>query len=149
MDVAELLDRAQITDLLDDYARGIDARDFDLVSSLFTDDAQLDYRSSGGPAASRNEVVDWLRASLPAVTLTQHLLTNRRIRIDGDTATATTELFNPLLFDGDAGTTLLLLGGRYDDHLHRLPAGWRIARRVHITTWTAGPVPAELVKREE
>ena len=149
MDVAELLDRAQINDLLDDYARGIDERDFALVASLFTADADLDYTSSGGPAASRDEVIDWLRASLPAVTLTQHLLTNRRIRIDGDTASATTELFNPLLFEGDAGTTLLLLGGRYADELRRQPDGWRIARRVHVTTWTAGPVPAQLVKREE
>ncbi len=149
MDAAELLDRAQICDLLDDYAHGIDTRDFDLVASLFTEDARLDYTSSGGPAASRNEVIDWLRASLPAVTLTQHLLTNRRIRVDGDTATATTELLNPLLFEGDAATTLLLLGGRYDDHLRRLPKGWRIERRVHATTWTAGPIPAQLVRREE
>ena len=149
MDAETLLDRAEISDLLDEYAYAIDTRDFDLVASLFTEDATLDYTSSGGPRAPRDDVVEWLRASLPAVALTQHLLTNRRIRIDGNTATARTELFNPLLFDGDDGTQLLLLGGDYTDRLVRTDRGWRIAERVHTTTWTAGPWPAQLQSREE
>ena len=148
MDAASLVDRAEISDLLDDYAYGIDTRDFDLVASLFTDDAVLDYTSSGGPRAAREEVMDWLRASLPAVALTQHLLTNRRIRIDGDTATSRTELFNPLLFEGGEGTQLLLLGGDYSDRLVRTDRGWRIIERVHTTTWTAGPWPAQLASQE-
>lgn len=144
----DLDDRMQISDLLDDYAHGIDTRDFDLVTSLFTPDAQLDYTSSGGPAAARDEAVAWLRASLPAVALTQHLLTNRRIRVEGDTATVRSELLNPLLFAGDNGTELMLLGGRYDDRLVRTADGWRIAERVHTTTWTAGPMPAQLAGKD-
>ena len=142
--MTDLEDRAAISDVLDDYAHGIDTRDFDLVASLFTPDAHLDYTSSGGPAASRDEVLEWLRTSLPAVAMTQHLLTNRRIRVDGDTATVRTELLNPLLFDGEAGTELLLMGGRYDDQFVRVAGRWLIAHRVHVTTWTAGPWPAQL-----
>lgn len=143
MDVETLIQRALISDLLDAYAEGIDERDFDKVASLFAPHAHLDYSSSGGPAGPRDEVMAWLRASLPAVALTQHLLTNQRIRIDGDTATARTELFNPLLFDSGE-TLLLLLGGRYDDRLQRTDGGWQIVDRVHTTTWTAGPWPAQL-----
>lgn len=147
--MADLADRAAISDVLDDYALGIDTRDFDLVASLFTPDAHLDYTSSGGPAASRDEVVEWLRASLPAVAMTQHLLTNRRIRVDGDTASVRTELLNPLLFDGEAGTELLLMGGRYDDQFVRVDTRWLIAHRVHVSTWTTGPFPAQLTGQEE
>ena len=140
----DLLDRAAISDLLDDYAHAIDARDFAGVAAVFTPDATLDYSSAGGPSGDRDEVVHWFRQSLPAVTLTQHLLTNRRIRVDGDAATASTQLFNPLLFGGEESTQVLLLGGLYDDRLVRTADGWRISYRVHKTFWTAGPFPAQL-----
>lgn len=148
MDAQTLVDRAEISDLLEEYAHAIDTRDFDRVASVFTQDAVLDYTSSGGPRGTRDELVEWLRAALPAVALTQHLLTNRRIRVEGDTATAGTELFNPLLFDGEEGTQLLLLGGSYSDRLVRTVDGWRIVERVHTTTWTAGPWPAQLASQE-
>lgn len=144
----ELTDREAINHVLDSYAAAIDDRDFGAVAAFFTADAHLDYTSSGGPAATRDEVVEWLRTSLPAVTLTQHLLTNRRIRVDGNTATARTELLNPLLFSSGDATELVLLGGRYEDRLVRTDAGWRITHRVHTTSWTAGPVPAQLVQKE-
>ena len=143
MDLDTLIQRARISDVLDAYAAAIDARDFETVTSLFTPDARLDYSSSGAPVGTRDEVVAWLRKSLPAVALTQHLLTNQRIRIAGESATARTELFNPLLFDSDE-TQLLLLGGRYDDRLQRTGDDWKIVERVHTTTWTAGPFPAQL-----
>lgn len=144
MTPSELADRAAIGDVLDDYAAAVDGRQWDLLHSLFTPDAVLDYTASGGPRGSRDAVLDWISASLPAVTLTQHLLTNRRIRVAGDEATARTELLNPLLFAADGGTQMLLLGGRYDDRLRRTDQGWKLTERVHTTTWTAGPVPAQL-----
>ena len=143
MDVDTLVQRALISDLLDAYAQAIDDRDFDAVAAVFAPEARLDYSSSGGPAGTRDEVLAWLRESLPAVALTQHLLTNQRIHIDGDAATVRTELFNPLLF-ASGETQLLLVGGRYDDRLEKVGDGWRIVDRVHTTTWTAGPWPAQL-----
>ena len=140
----ELADRAAIGDVLDDYASAVDGRDWDLLRTLFTPGAVLDYTAAGGPRGPRDEVLAWISASLPAVTLSQHLLTNRRIRMDGDTATVRTELLNPLLFAGEDGAQMLLLGGRYDDRLQRTADGWKLAERVHTTTWTAGPVPAQL-----
>ena len=140
----ELGDRAAITDVLDDYAFAVDGHHWDLLHSLFTADAVLDYTAAGGPRGSRDEVLDWITESLPAVTLTQHLLTNRRIRVTGDTATVRTELLNPLIFAGAGDHQLLLLGGRYDDRLERTDHGWKFAERVHTTTWTAGPMPAQL-----
>jgi 3-phenylpropionate/cinnamic acid dioxygenase small subunit len=145
-DVAELVARAQIDDLLDAYALAIDKRDWELLETLFAEDASLDYSSSGGPRGARDEVLGWLQASLPAVTLTQHILTNRRVTVSGDTAEARTELFNPLLFKSDGETRLVLLGGVYEDRLTRTEAGWQIVQRVHRTSWTAGPFPAQLAE---
>ena len=145
-DIEELIARAQIDDLLDAYALAIDKRDWQLLESLFSEDADLDYTSSGGPHGARDEVLGWLQASLPAVTLTQHILTNRRVTVHGDTAEARTELFNPLLFRSGEQTQLVLLGGVYEDRLLRTEAGWQITERVHRTSWTAGPFPAQLAE---
>lgn len=145
-DIDELIARAQIDDLLDAYALAIDRRDWHLLETLFAEDADLDYSSSGGPHGRRDEVLDWLQASLPEVTLTQHILSNRRITVIGDTAEARTELFNPLLFRSEGQTQLVLLGGVYEDRLQRTEAGWQIVERVHRTSWTAGPFPAQLAE---
>jgi ketosteroid isomerase-like protein len=138
------MERTAINDLLDDYAYAVDSHDWDLLQTLFTPDALLDYTAAGGPRGGRDDVLRWISESLPLVTLSQHLLTNRRIRVAGDVATVRSELLNPLLFAGDEGTQMLLLGGRYDDRVQRTPDGWKFTERVHTTTWTAGPVPAQL-----
>lgn len=144
MTTSELMERTAINDLLDDYALAVDSRHWDTLHALFTDDALLDYTAAGGPRGSRDEVLGWISASLPAVALSQHLLTNRRIRLTGDTATVRSELLNPLLFSGENGPQLLLLGGRYDDRVRRTPDGWKFSERIHTTSWTAGPMPAQL-----
>lgn len=144
MTTSELMERTAINDLLDDYAFAVDSRDWDALGRLFTDDAVLDYTAAGGPRGSRDEVLAWIAESLPAVTMTQHLLTNRRVRLTGDAAEVRTELLNPLLFAGEGGAQLLLLGGRYDDRVVRTPDGWKFAERIHTTAWTAGPMPAQL-----
>lgn len=140
-------DRAAITELLIDYVSAIDRRDFDRVASVFTADATLDYSSPGGPIGGITEVVGWLETMLSAVTFTQHLLTNIRVELAGDTATAHGQLLNPLLIAGDE-TQLHLLGGSYRDGLRRTADGWRIEDRVHVTAWSAGPLPAHLLSRQ-
>jgi 3-phenylpropionate/cinnamic acid dioxygenase small subunit len=142
--VADLLERMAISDLLDAYAHAVDHRDWDALRGLFTADAVLDYTSAGGPRGQRDEVLGWLRQTLPAVRLTQHLISNKRIAVDADRATAGSEMLNPLLVDGPDRPQLVLLGGRYDDRLRRGEGGWRIAERVHTVAWTAGPFPAEI-----
>ena len=146
MELDAVLDRMAIADVIDDYAAAVDGRDWALLSSLFTADATLDYTSSGGPRGTRDEVVGWISQSLPLVTLTQHLVTNKRISVTGDSAASSCSLLNPLVFAGDDGAQLLLLGGRYEDRWRRTSDGWRITERVHVTDWTAGPFPAQLTE---
>ena len=140
----ELVERAAINDLLDDYALAIDSRDWELLDGLFTADAELDYTGSGVPAGTRDEVLGWIQKALGGVALTQHVLMNRRIRVSGETATARTELLNPLVLQADGAAQLMLLGGVYEDQLVKAADGWRISARIHRAAWTAGPLPAQL-----
>jgi hypothetical protein len=48
VDEIALPDRMAMEDLLTRYATAVDARNWDLLDSVFTHDAHLDYRSAGG-----------------------------------------------------------------------------------------------------
>lgn len=135
----EIADRLQIDALITQYAVGVDERDWDTVRACFTEDAILDYSAATGPRAKRDEVIDWIASLIPAFKSTQHLVVNRRVALDGDEATATAELFNPLAADdGAGGTKMMYVGGGYSDRLRRTPEGWRIVERVVSVRWSQG-----------
>ena len=50
--LSELLDRHDISDLLSRYGVAIDSRQWDLLDTVFTPDATIDYSSSGAPKGS-------------------------------------------------------------------------------------------------
>ena len=66
VDLQELSDRAEITDVLVRYTRAIDTGEWDRLDTVFTPDAQIDYTESGGIAAGFAEVKPWLAEVLPA-----------------------------------------------------------------------------------
>jgi ketosteroid isomerase-like protein len=133
-------DRLAISDLLDDYAHGVDTKDWALVASVFTPDATLDYSAFAGPNGSVDEVVAWIRDSVTNFPMTQHHITNRRITIDGDTAQGTAELFAPMGMPADDRMKVLLTGGRYVDTFTRTSEGWKISSRRCENAWMgAGP----------
>ena len=51
MDIQHVQDQLDIAALLARYARAVDTEDWELWRSLFTEDATVDYVSSGGIAA--------------------------------------------------------------------------------------------------
>jgi 3-phenylpropionate/cinnamic acid dioxygenase small subunit len=134
-------DRLEVSEVLDDYARGVDSKDWDLVLSVFSDDATLDYTAFGGPKGPAREVVDWIQGSVSPMAMTQHHITNRHITIDGDDAVCVAELFAPLgMATGDGKMSMLFSGGAYNDRMRRTPDGWKIAERICDKAWlAAGP----------
>jgi 3-phenylpropionate/cinnamic acid dioxygenase small subunit len=138
-----LLDRQEIDDLLTGYAHAVDDRDWDRLGSVFSPDAQLDYRSAGGIRGEFPEVRQWLSEVVPLFTWTQHQVVNRTVTVDpdGETARARSDFHNPneMMIEGEPW--LFVVGGRYHDHLRRLPVGWRITRRVEETLWWHHPMP--------
>ncbi len=133
----DITDRIEIDDLLTRYATAVDSKDWDLYASCFTPDAFIDYTAAGGIKGTVTEVKAWLAQVLPLFAMTQHVVANRVVKVDGDSATCRSCFFNPMgLSDGNGGMQLFFDGGYYNDKLVRSAEGWRIAERIEETSYT-------------
>jgi hypothetical protein len=134
--VRALADRAEIDDLLTRYTYAVDARQFERLDAVFTEDAHLDYTATGGIAGPFREVQRWLAEALAAATHMQHLLGQREVELDGDTARVRAYFWNPMRFAPPEGEPVVLhLGGVYEHDLVRTDAGWRSRRLVERVLW--------------
>jgi 3-phenylpropionate/cinnamic acid dioxygenase small subunit len=137
--LSELAERAAIVDLLATYALAVDTKDWDLYESVFAEDAVIDYTSSGGVRGSRQEARKWVSEALQPFTMTQHLVTNHHIDLDGDTASCRCDFFNPMgLPDSTGELKVFFVGGVYHDRLRRTAQSWLITERVEQMLWTKG-----------
>lgn len=133
LSLQEISDRLEIQQLLVDYSTALDQRRFDDLDAVFTPDAYIDYRVTGGIDGRFPAVKKWLAEVLPNFPAYSHMLGNFDIRVDGDTATARTICFNPMVFQAGEGTKqsqVLFVGIWYVDELIRTAGGWRFTRRV-------------------
>ena len=143
----ELADRAEIQDVIVRYGWAIDTKDWALLDTCFTDDAYVDYSSNpGGVQGPYKEVRGWLEKMMSAFPVTQHLMSNVLVSLNGDRATCQTMVTNPQGAATREGPLhFFYVGGRYDDEFVRTAAGWRIERRVETTLWFQGSLPKELL----
>ena len=74
LSLQEISDRIEINDLLTRYTVAIDTKDWNLLDTCFTPDAQVDYTTSGGIKGEYPEVRAWLEKALAPFTMTQHLI---------------------------------------------------------------------------
>ena len=134
-----LADRLELDDLLTRYALAIDTKDWDLLDTVFTPDAHLDYTTAGGIVGDYPKVKAWLMEVLAGFPMTQHLITNRTVTIDGDEANVRSYVYNPMGSTGrDGSLKLFYTGGFYIDRMRRTPDGWRIVDRYEDMTWSEG-----------
>ena len=137
----ELKDRDEIARLIRTYAHGVDRRDWDLVRSCFSDDAEAQGSRSTGPI---EPYLDQLRPGVEFYPTTMHFMGNQLIELDGDTAQVETYAVAYHWKDEVAGTDHpenLVVGVRYLDTVERRPEGWRITRRQVAPDWRTGPYP--------
>ena len=132
-----LADRIEIDELITRYATAIDERDFDLLDTVFTEDAELDYQEVGDFNGDRAAFKAWMADVAPLFDMWLHHATNRAITVEGDTATAVSYLLNPVVLKGRPG--VLTEGGRYHDRMVRTAEGWRIASRREEPLWHDWP----------
>lgn len=123
-------DELAIQRIIVDYAARLDARDYKGYVALFTEDGEWSNRvgSYKGPAA----IEKMLSALGPAGAVNNsnyHLVSNPRVEVNGNTATATSRyLFIMRAKDGSPRPSL---AGLYKDELVRQTDGsWKIKRRV-------------------
>lgn len=115
--------RTAVVETLAAFAAATDARDWQTIASLLTEDAVA--YGVRGPAA----IVERMRAHLGGVGPTQHLLGNHRVDVSGDQARSLTYARVHHVGAGPMTGSSYECMGEYDDLWVRTDAGWRITRR--------------------
>jgi hypothetical protein len=139
-DERSMLDQLDVQRLLYDYAWGCDNKDWSLLRSVFTADAQLDYSSTGGPAGGREEVVGWLEESLSQVPVIQHVVSNFQIDVSGERAAGRAMFLTSARIPGL--DDMLVTGGYYDLAFRRESGEWKIERLAEDNRWMSPAPPA-------
>jgi hypothetical protein len=145
VDLQEISDRLEIAAVLTRYTRAIDTGEWDLLDTVFTPDAEIDYTESEGIAATFAEVKPWLAEVLPAFfPKRMHTLGQLDIAVSGDEATCTAYFHNPMPIggqsdDGQGGEKKIVeIGGLYHHTLVRTPDGWRSRKLHEEVVWRRG-----------
>jgi len=145
LSLQEISDRIEIDDLLIRYTKAIDQKDWQLLDTVFTPDAELDYVSSGGIKGRYPEVRAWLEKALAIFAVTAHYVTNSEVTLQGDRASARTAVYNPMFFGNPDGSMHhFAVGAHYVDELVRTAQGWRIAKRREDQAFLEGALPKAL-----
>lgn len=134
----ELEDRLAITDVLYQYATGLDSRDWDQLARCFTKDGVADFLEFGGVNEGREAIVALCSGVLAGLDSSQHLIGNPRVRLDGDRAEADCYFQAQHFLTSPAGGNTYSVGGRYADRLRRTEAGWQIEHRTLLCDWQDG-----------
>jgi 3-phenylpropionate/cinnamic acid dioxygenase small subunit len=131
-----LLDRQEISDLLVRYTTALDAKDWELLESCFTKSPVFVH--PGGRLVGFTEILARTSAALTPLTITQHLLGNLVVEVNGDTARASCYFRAQHVRTGTPGGDTYIIAGRYIDTLSRTSLGWKIAERVQSYMWRDG-----------
>jgi uncharacterized protein (TIGR02246 family) len=140
----QIEDKAEIEQLLLDYGRHLDNRDFAAYGRLFAKDGEWVGgfgTAPGGPAGIQAFMVKAM-GTAPNTAHNYHLLTNFVITVNGDTATAWSRW--AFVIPGPSGATIAQ-AGRYDDTLVRENGHWRFKRRL-ASNDTPPPAAASAAK---
>ncbi len=152
MESEEISDYIEIEQLMVRYVDAIDSKDWDLLDTVFTSDAFLDYESSGGPDGKGDyrTIRKWLQENLAIFPMTQHMIGKTSIDYHGDSANCRTIFYNPMgvpvnsdgVYDADGDNLhIFVVGGWYNDFCVRTENGWRIKEKIEEQAYTQGSFP--------
>jgi ketosteroid isomerase-like protein len=114
-------DERAIERLIIDYAAHNDAAKWEAVAALYVPEGRMSRPTAPDDFIEGHDAILAAFKSRPART-TRHICANIRVDVDGDTATATSQI---LLFTGHDAPKV----GSYADKLTRTADGWRFAER--------------------
>jgi hypothetical protein len=128
--VKKLEDREEIRQLLMDYGRFLDQRNFRAFSELFAK-TEGEWIGGMGRAKGSQAIRELMENSIgkdPSKTQSCHLFTNETIHINGDQATALTKWI--FVVSGESNRPQLVFIGHYEDSMVRENGRWKFLRRV-------------------
>jgi len=140
MDAAELIARAEITDAITRYCRGVDRGDVDLIRSAYHADATEDHGTFVG--LSHDFAPHIVAKMAKAATTGQHSITNMTFDITGNTARVETYYLALQPYVDEAGESdVAIMAGRYLDEFSQRDGAWLISAREVIIDWTHAHLP--------
>lgn len=142
--IAWLYDKALIEQTILKYATAADLRDWDLLKSILADEIDIDFTSSGGPAATvtNTQYVTQVKALIPGFDVTQHQLTNFVIDINGNTASTVVYMQAEHFIREEAKEIDRAVGGYYSHKLKKENGNWKIYSLKLTATWGRGDMTA-------
>jgi len=145
MSLQYLIDKDAIEQVYIRYCEIVDAKTFDDMHEVFTEDATGDYTQALGPGVISPDCAS-LIASMHAnlgpdsnCGPTHHNVGNFRVKVDGDTARAKVHYYAEHIGRGDYEGEQYSMWGQYEDDLVRTPQGWRVKARLYKCYFSRGP----------
>jgi hypothetical protein len=128
----QLEDREAVRQLLTDYGRFLDQRDFTSFSQLFAE-KEGEWDGGMGKAKGPQEIRKLMESTIGKNTEKTsapnfHIFTNETIHVNGDRANATTKWI--FMVQGEGGRPQPLYLGHYEDSMTREGGRWKFLRRV-------------------
>jgi len=142
--------REALIDNYNNYAEGIDSRNWDLVRACFADEVLIDFDpvnevtgSSGSPWRADDWVVH-LQGVINGFDVTRHTITNHRVQISGDEVCCRAYLVadhvvfdqreSPVVGDDDVVTVV----GEYTNHYVQIGESWKICQWRLVVNYNRG-----------
>lgn len=132
---ALLRDRAAIVDVTIRYAWALDTRSWDVLDDVFLPEATA-YMTED--LVGREAIKSRVRRALEHLDLSQHIIANHQIVIEGDRASCRCYLQAQHVREAAGRSPNFIVAGRYEDQFVRTTHGWRIAHRNLVIMWTDG-----------
>jgi len=127
IDLSELNDRVEITELLYESFRRLDHADVAGVAALFTEDAVFDF-APGGSAAGRDVIEGVMGQLLVPYVHTSHHISNVQIRFESpDRALVISYVMGWHEYADETPNATAY--GEYNDTWERTTGGWKVAAR--------------------
>ncbi|GHO51373.1 nuclear transport factor 2 family protein [Ktedonospora formicarum] len=144
-------DRLEITELLHQFFRALDEKNFDetTLSSIFTADAKVE-RPNGVSVVGPRRIGESQHQSFVRFRATQHLVSNQVTTINGDDAEVRANLVAMHLWadghgDPNGLESYFLAGSVVQAKAEKTVSGWRINELAVHNTWRTGSGFASIV----
>jgi hypothetical protein len=138
----QISDRIEIDEVLTRYCYAVDDREWDVYRSIFTPDAVIDDRVTGGIESGIEEHIQYLGKALSRVLLSQHTLSTVHIHLNGNIAQVRAHCSCPMVVKaGEADNHVFFQGLWYRNSIVRTHEGWKISRLVEEGYWTYNKPP--------
>ncbi len=135
----DVADTLALQSLIASYARGVDARDYETLGDLFTEDGRLETQVGREPAPryalEGRRRVQRAMATIEQYHATTHLLGLPWIELDGDRARCETHCLAHHLYEQGGEPRLYVMSIRYQDRCVREADRWRFAERRLQVDW--------------